>query len=208
MRLVCWCRHSPQPPPNQLFNVILVRIRKIDRVKTYFLSNKMTMPAKEEINSELNHLRHVESCFLTVYVSLMVTGLTLYLTLINNEIYQKSSLIVFIFSLLFSINHLYAILINNITKRINAFLWDIAYFLMLIVLFITTTFTQIIISFSTKYPSIDFRFIALIGSLILIFLGAVIIQSYISKKVIPTFRKKIFPVLSYKKIIRNPLENQ
>jgi len=166
------------------------------------------MPAKEEINSELNHLRHVESCFLTVYVSLMVTGLTLYLTLINNEIYQKSSLIVFIFSLLFSINHLYAILINNITKRINAFLWDIAYFLMLIVLFITTTFTQIIISFSTKYPSIDFRFIALIGSLILIFLGAVIIQSYISKKVIPTFRKKIFPVLSYKKIIRNPLENQ
>lgn len=56
-------------------------------------------PTEKEKEKELAHLRHMETCFLTLYVSSMIAGLTLFVTLEENYDLQTASSIMFIFSL-------------------------------------------------------------------------------------------------------------
>ena len=158
-------------------------------------------PTKKEIDEELQHLRHLETCFLTLYVSLMLTGLTLYLSLDGLGTYVKGVLLMmFLFSMGLFIIHIWAITFNDITNRINAFITDVAYFSFLILAFFDVWISTIFVSIN-----ILLSFIIL---LIIFFIGMIWIAYYISKVVIPTFRKKIFPKLSYHKNFDNPMVNK
>lgn len=83
-------------------------------------------------------------------------------------------------------------------------MWDIGFFLMIILVYISTFFTRTLISFSDEYPSVDFALISLIIFILISLFGLVYIQGFISKKVHPAFRKKIFPALCYYKHLDNP----
>jgi hypothetical protein len=162
-------------------------------------------PTKKEKEKELQHLCHLETCFLTLYVSLIVGGLSLYLTLKDNPDFQKIAFLIFLFSSLFSANHIIAIVLNNLRLRINAFMWDIGYFLMLIVVGGAAIIGRVIISLSEVYPSIDFIPISLLISIFIGIIGLVSVQIFITKRVHPFFRKKVLPALSYGMQLENPL---
>ena len=165
----------------------------------------MKKPTKKEIEEEIHHLRHVEMAILTLSVTLMVTGLTLYLSIEGNDDLKNSSFLMFIFALFFSGNHIRAIVFREITPRINAFIIDVGFSMIIGVIYVATIITRIILSFYNKYPSVYLPCITLFVAIFILIIGIVSIQSYITKKVIPAIRKKIFPALSYYKHLDNPL---
>jgi hypothetical protein len=167
----------------------------------------MKKPTKKQIENDLNHLRHLETCIFPVLVSFMFASVTL--SNVFSDIYDLKNFfeLMSIFTLLFTIYHLYCIALRNVEKRINVFMWEIGFFLFIVVVYPSAIFSRIFVeNLGLKLASNE-GFLISFGTYFLITIAGVLISiELILKKVIPAFKNNIFPVLLQKNEIINPFD--
>lgn len=164
-------------------------------------------PTKKQIEEDLKHLRHLETCIFPVLISLMFASITL-----SNAFNNISDLKIFfelmtIFTLFISIYHLYWIALRNVEKRINAFMWELGFFSFVFVVYPSAVFSRLFVeNLGLKLASNEGFILSFGLYFIITIIGIIIVMELISKKVIPTFKNKIFPVISRDKDIINPFD--
>lgn len=165
---------------------------------------RKNQPSQKKIQDDLVYLHHLETCILTFSVTLMAAGLTLYLSIKDNNDLRAIYFMLFAFSAFFSLNHLKAIIYRNITPRINAFIWDIGFIIFVVMIYLLSILSRIIWSVFEIEPSSALGFIVgFIPYIIITIIGVIKIRKFIERKIKPKIRK-IFPALSYNKHLDNP----
>lgn len=162
-------------------------------------------PTKKQIDDDLKHLRHLETCIFPILISFMFATLTLSNTFQGISDLRKFFELMIIFLFFLSINHLYWIAMRDIEKRVNAFMWDIGFFLFVLIVYPTAIFSRVFVEDLDMNLASNEGFLLSFGIYFIITIVSIIIVSeLITKKVIPAFRDKIFPSISYNKKIINP----
>jgi len=150
-------------------------------------------PTNEEIEKDLQHLRHIETCIIPIFVSVIFTGLLLYISE-KGAFIREISAIAFWGSILLLIYHIRVIALKDIANRLDALIWDIYFFLGVLILYVASFFTQSIA------PSLNINPASGIGILIpisFIIICVFSIHVFISIFIVPPFKRKVFPALCY-----------